>query len=72
MKQRLKAAQKKQTLNKDEDEAYQMLKKLPGPFRAILRSFGIGKPPDKRSFSDISYAKLKKKISSTHPVDPLT
>ena len=49
-----------------------MLKKLPDPVRGFLRNFGVGKPPEKKTFSDISYAKLKKKISSTHPVDPLT
>jgi hypothetical protein len=49
-----------------------MLKKLPDPVRGFLRGFGVGKPPEKKSSTDISYAKLKKKISSIHPVDPLT
>ena len=48
------------------------MRKLPDGLRTFLRSVGIGKPKGVKATGDISYAKLKKKISTTHPVDPLT
>lgn len=47
-----------------------LVKKLPPPIRAALELCGIGKikiKPEK-----ISFSKLRKCISSKHPVDPQT